>query len=271
MKAYSIDIEFMWGFQARVAGLGKSPPSFLFPPPTTLLGALAASYGRRARRGESEGARLMQELSRYILVLSFRPINAIPLTFMDVGRVIAPGARGGVNYPTAKDVFVYKSFDAPARGSTIMGSIDEEPPRIRYVLVVEDDAPLAQEDLWSIRRLGSKESLVSVVRAEETPVSELGGSVREGRLTLYATPEVEGLRVERHDPVARELYVSPYRLDGSPSAAYVQGAGILPYLVPMRLEHAEGCLEVSGTLSGYSFYEVEDPERGRNVVVGVAR
>lgn len=213
----------------------------------------------------------MQEISRSILVVSFRPLNAMPLTFMDMGRVIAPGARGGVNYPTAMDVFVYKSFDAPARGSTIMGSIDDEPPRVRYVLVVEDNAPLTPEDLWSIRRLGSKESLVSVVRVEEIPVSRLGGSMHERRRTLYATPEVEGLQVEENGPVAREFYVSPYRLSGSPSAAYVQGAGVLPHLIPMRLEYAEGYLEVSGRLSGYSFYEVGDPEKGRNVVVGVAR
>uniref|UniRef100_A0A7C4FCA7 CRISPR-associated protein Cas5 n=1 Tax=Thermofilum pendens TaxID=2269 RepID=A0A7C4FCA7_THEPE len=271
MRGYSVDVEFTWGFQARVAGLGKSPPSFLFPPPTTLVGALAASYSRRVKRGESEGVELMLELSRHILALSFRPLNARPLAFMDVGRVIAPGQRGGVYYPTVRDVFVYKSFDAPARGSTIMGSIDNEPPRIRYVLVVEDDGPFTQEDLWSIRRLGSKESLVSVVRVEEIPVFELGGSMREERRTLYATPEVEGLRVKKHEPVARELYVSPYRLNYPPSAAYVQGVGILSYLIPMRLEYAEGYLEVSGAPSGYSFYEVEDLEKGRNVVVGVAR
>jgi CRISPR-associated protein (Cas_Cas5). len=99
MRAYSVDIEFMWGFQARVAGLGKSPPSFLFPPPTTLIGAIAASYGRRVGRGEAEGVGLMLELSKSILALSFRTINAIPLTFMDVGRVIAPGSRGGVELP----------------------------------------------------------------------------------------------------------------------------------------------------------------------------
>jgi CRISPR-associated protein Cas5a/b/c len=271
MRAYSVDIEFTWGFQARVAGLGKSSPSFLFPPPTTLIGAIAASYGRRVRRGEAEGVKLMLELSENILALSFRTINAIPLTFMDVGRVIAPGSREGVNYPTAEDVLVHKSFDAPARGSTIMGSIDDKPPRIRYVLVVKDEAPITPEDLWSIRRLGSKESLVSVVGVEEVPVSRLGGSINERKLTLYATPRVEGLQAEEHGPVAREFYVNPYRVDRSPSAAYVQGAEVIPYLIPLSLEHAEGCLDVWGALEEYSFYEVEDPEKGANVVVGVAR
>uniref|UniRef100_A0A7C4BA15 CRISPR-associated protein Cas5 n=1 Tax=Thermofilum pendens TaxID=2269 RepID=A0A7C4BA15_THEPE len=268
MRAYSVDVEFMWGFQARVAGLGKSSPSFLFPPPTTLIGALAASYSRRVRRGESEGVELMLELSGHILALSFRPLNAMPLAFMDVGRVIAPGYRGGEHYPTAKDVLVYKSFDAPARGSTIMGSLDDKPPRIRYVLVVEDGAPITPEDMWGIRRLGSKESLVSVVGVEKVSASWLGGSLGDRAKTLYATPRVEGLQVDEHGPVAREFYVNPYRLDRPPSTAYVQGVRVTPYLIPLRLE---GYLEVWGALEEYSFYEIEDPEEGANVVVGVAR
>lgn len=268
MKAIVFDVEFMWGFQARVSGQSKSPPSYPFPPLTTVLGALAMAYGRRTRRGEDSGVELMRELSRDLLALSFKPLNTLPLHFVDVSRVFAIGGRGGIRYPDPRDVYVYKSFDAPGRGSTILGSLDGEPPRVRYVLVLKDSSPLTLDDAWSIRRLGSRESLVCVTLAEEVPVRVTPKG--ETFSTSYATPLLEGIRVVEHGTVLRESCVSPYRLSTAPSVAYSAGESVLQLLIPLPHPDFKGWLEVEVESESYAVYEVQEPGSGSDRVVGLA-
>ena len=136
MKGYLVDVEFIWGFQCRIAGLSKTSPSFLYPPPTTFLGALAESMAKREGIGEEKGKQLISVLCESLLAFGVRPLNAIPVKYEDLNRIIAIRIRGGKYYPRTDNLFA--SFDSPARGKTILSSIDSEPPRLRFFLVVKN-------------------------------------------------------------------------------------------------------------------------------------
>jgi CRISPR-associated protein Cas5a/b/c len=268
MKAFVFDVEFTWGFQARVAGLSKSPPSYIFPPPTTVIGALAESVARRLGRGEMEGVELMREISKSLLSISFKSLNALPSSFMSVCRTYAIGSRGGVPYPTARDVVVYKSFDAPAKGSTFVGTLDGEPPRLRYFLAFRDSALVAPEDIWSIKRLGSKESLVAVVEVFEASVTPSG---KRGRV-CSAFPRVEGVEIKSNASLTlTEHYVNPYSFSESPAEVFItKPEEVVPFavFVPIIIDK-EPCCEIEITTEKYTMYRFRYEDKEEEVV-GIA-
>ncbi|MGC8987803.1 hypothetical protein [Infirmifilum sp.] len=255
MKAYVFDVEFLWGFQSRVAGLSKSPPSYLFPPPTSVLGALAERLARKLKFGEMDGVRLIIELSRDLVAISFRPINAFPISYMTLSRVIAIGQRGGVSYPTSQDVHVYKSFDAPAKGSTLLGSIDGQPPRIRYYIVFRGGERLSPDDIWAIRRIGSRESPVAVVNVWE---AKIAGTDKEG-FVYTAVPEDRGVTILSGSSGSfREYYVDPYVLTDSPAKTLLMNPSqVKPFLVPVpEISGVQSPLYVSVEGGRYVIYTV---------------
>ncbi|MEM4886214.1 MAG: type I-A CRISPR-associated protein Cas5a, partial [Thermofilum sp.] len=71
MKGFLADVEFIWGFQSRVVGMSKSSPSFLLPPPTTVLGAIAEAYARRKGLSEGRASATMTELAKDLLLLTY--------------------------------------------------------------------------------------------------------------------------------------------------------------------------------------------------------
>ncbi|MEM4563555.1 MAG: type I-A CRISPR-associated protein Cas5a, partial [Thermofilum sp.] len=126
MKGFLADVEFIWGFKSRVVGMSKSSPSFLLPPPTTVLGAIAEAYARRKGLSEGRASATMTELAKDLLLLTYKPFNAVPLSYQDLNRILAVRTSAGVSYPSTKDP--YGSYDAPARGKTILSTVDERPP-----------------------------------------------------------------------------------------------------------------------------------------------
>ncbi|MCD6348545.1 MAG: type I-A CRISPR-associated protein Cas5, partial [Candidatus Korarchaeota archaeon] len=114
--AFSADVEFTWGHASRQAGMSKSPSSFLYPPPTTVIGAVAASIGRRLGWGEDRGREIMRLIASKLLAISLRPLNFFPMRFQDINRILAVKVTSGKLYPNPLDI--PKSFDAPARGKT---------------------------------------------------------------------------------------------------------------------------------------------------------
>ena len=168
-SAFIVDVEFVWGFQTRIAGLSKTSPSFYYPPPTTFLGALSESIARGLGVGESAGREIIKSLSRGLLAIGVRPINYIPLKYEDINKIIAVGVRKGVHYPNPKDIS--GSYDSPARGKTIVVSLDDNSPTLRFLLVFREGKielrgkiiELDERYFWRIHRLGSKESRISVI------------------------------------------------------------------------------------------------------------
>jgi CRISPR-associated protein Cas5a/b/c len=116
MKGFIIDTEFVWGFQARVIGLSKTPPSFYYPPPSTFLGALAESIARRENLGEKEGLKALEKLSENLFAIGLRPLNCLPLiniSIENIAKVLALLATQGnytyidkMGYVPSKDSFI---------------------------------------------------------------------------------------------------------------------------------------------------------------------
>jgi CRISPR-associated protein Cas5a/b/c len=214
MKGFIIDTEFVWGFQARVIGLSKTPPSFYYPPPSTFLGALAESIARRENLGEKEGLKALEKLSENLFAIGLRPLNCLPLKFEDINRIVAIKITQQILYPTPEDIT--GSFDSPARGKTILVSLDGNPPIIRWFLVFKDEymvidkrrIELQKDDFWKIHRLGSKESRVSVMN-----VIEFVPQVTSGRqVTYYSFPLDLAKMLDKRGKWENETYINPFNL-----------------------------------------------------------
>lgn len=232
MKGFLFDVEFDWGFQARVAGMSKTSPSYIFPPPTSILGALSEAYARRKGLSESKSVETMQKLSNRLLTLAYKPLNAIPITFQDINKIVAIRFAGGFEYPSAKDV--YGSFDAPARGKTFLSSIDNQAPKLRVMLVLKDNSDIVAEDIWKIKRIGSKESMTSVVNIIEAPPK----IIREVPITTqYLFPVIEGLKFEKDGEYVEQYFVPiiGQPIVKSPSTLYLESVAIKHVIgIPFR-------------------------------------
>jgi CRISPR-associated protein Cas5a/b/c len=223
MIGFIVDTEFVWGFQARIVGLSKTSPSFYYPPPTTFLGALAEVIAREYNIGEDLGRFVINELSRNLLAIGFRPLNCVPIKYEDLNRLIMIRAVGGTiksPLPTS----LQTSFDSPARGKTILASLDDSSPKLRWFLVFKDEFLTIKNDklkekinkiemkdelFWKIHRLGSKESRVCVVDVDVTKgIKKLSGIV----ITNYSFP-TEAIGNDSEEKIRRwehEIYVDPF-------------------------------------------------------------
>lgn len=258
MKGFIFDVEFMWGFQARVAGMSKSSPSFSFPPPTVILGAIAEPVAKRLKAGEGDYVNTISRLSKSLLALGMKSLNFIPLKYQDLNRVLALRTSGGVHYPSPNPGEIYASFDAPARGKTSTSSIDDRPPSLRVFVVFKDDIVKA-EDIWKIKRIGSKESLVSVVDVISGEPSVINSGTIE---TDYSYPVIDNLKVVSSDGMwISEHYVSPYDLSDSPALLYSKGLGT-QYKIGLPFRRFSAEIELHGWV-GYKLNN--EVVVGRNV------
>jgi len=252
MKAFLVDVEFDWGFQARVVGLSKTSPSYDYPPPTTFLGALSESLARRYLLGEDTDVSnaLLRALASDTLALGVRPLNCRPLKYSDVNRVIAYKITGEEQYPSAEKLL--ESFDAPSRGKTLLATLKlGEPPRLRWFIVFEEgrirvsghEIEVTADDFWRIHRIGSKESRVSVCNVED--ISERV-EVRSGeeQRTNYSFPVVEGVtpKGEIGGRWVYNVYVDPWRLSElgiSILRAYYEKKALAPYKLPIMVKASD--------------------------------
>ncbi len=266
MIGFVVDTEFVWGFQSRVVGLSKTSPSFYYPPPTTFLGAVAEVIAKDHGIGEERGREIISRLGRNLLAIGVKPVNCRPVKYEDVNRIIAVKITSGVLYPNPSDLA--KSFDSPARGKTVLASLDGGAAKLRWFLVfdstkLEIDGKRIEIDedcFWKIHRLGSKESVVSVSDVKTVDVAALGGEVE----TTYSFPArgVEILKEETSRNWAYEVYINPFSA-GDPVRDYIEGRNVLPFKVPVlsRRDEEYFCRIRAGI--AYSF--------GDEVVVGWSR
>ncbi len=217
-RAYRFTVEFQWGIISRMAGSSKTSPSYLFPPPTTVIGALARNLAVQMRKGESAYRELFREIVNGLYAISFKVINVLPSPYTDISRLIAIGNRGGYTYPSPK--IPDKSFDVPATGKVYYSSADGNPPRIEYALVFSEDSEIIKynrftENIWKINRLGAKESLVSVIEVNETDAEFLQINKEKTQWAfpkkLLKTELGEGYKIFKYFWV--EEYVDPLRLE----------------------------------------------------------
>jgi CRISPR-associated protein Cas5a/b/c len=244
MIGIRFDLEFVWGFQCKVVGLSKSSPSFYYPPPTTILGAIAEQIAKEYKIGEKRGKEIIPLLSANLLALGIKPLNCTPVKFSDINRLIALKVTGGVLYPRPDDIA--GSFDAPAVGKTMLSPLEGEPPRLRAIVIFKDKTislqseriEIASDIIWRIHRIGSKESLVSVIDVRDFHPNKIEGDVD----TEYSFPLLEGVTLLREDSPSwvRETVVNPFTIKSydekqNPVIDYLQGINILQYMQPIKL------------------------------------
>jgi len=265
MIGYIVDVEFVWGFQARIAGLSKTPPSFYYPPPTTFLGALAEVIAKDYKIGESKGREIISKLSENLLAIGWKPINCIPIKYADINRILAVRIVSGIYTPDPKNLA--KSFDSPARGKTILSALDDNAPKIRWFLVFKNDQfkfngdkiKVEEDIFWRIHRLGSKESRVSVVDVTKTDIEVTKNKV----ITNYSFPIEDGITsaMKKRGKWEFEIYINPFEVRAyddkeNPVINYIAGKRALPFRIPILtsvLSTPEYIVEVSGEFAAYKF------------------
>jgi CRISPR-associated protein Cas5a/b/c len=255
-SAFIVDVEFVWGFQTRIAGLSKTSPSFYYPPPTTFLGALGESIARKLGVGESAGRGIIASLGRELLALGIRPLNCVPLKYEDINKIIAVKLTSGIPYPDPRSIA--SSYDSPARGKTVMVSLDENSPILRFLLVFRKDKidlrgkalELDEDYFWRIHRLGSKESRVSVIDVRRKD----GIDAEEGKIiSKYSFPVMKGVQPleELQRKWLYETYINPRDIEYServnPVLTYMESRSLIPFRIPIlvvRTEEPEFIVEV---------------------------
>ena len=248
MIGFIVDVEFVWGFQANDVGSSKTPSPFYYPPPTTFLGALSESIAKDHGLPEKDVRESLLALSKELLAVGLKPLNCLPVKYEDINRIIAIKRTAGVLCPTPADL--RGSFDSPARGKTILISRDGEAPKIRWVLIFRNPAvkisdkefPLAEDYFWGIHRIGSKESLVSVVNVETSAVEPIkDNEAKDGIETTYSFPVEAIHEILREGPTswASETYINPFDFSGEPVKDYKEGRKLMTYRIPLKEIDAE--------------------------------
>lgn len=264
--AFKITAEFGWGFTSRVIGLSKTSPSFIYPPPTTFLGAISAVLAKEYSLGEQYGKETMLEISRKLLAINLRPLNCMPLRYSDINRIITVKVTSGRLYPKPDDL--KRSFDSPACGKTILVSTDKDPPRVEWILVLRDNSincngsliKLNVEHIWRINRIGSKESLVSITEVKYFDNVDIKYERIE---TKYSFPLSKNIRIITLSGVWEiEQYINPFNLDKwNPLRYYLTGERIMNFYVPVLMGDESRCIvDICGEYCGYQV--------GDKVVIG---
>lgn len=272
---FIVNLEFTWGFQCRVAGLSKTSPSFYYPPPTVMLGGIAESIARKHNIGENDGKKLIPALSRNLLAIGVKPLNCIPITYQALSRIIAIRKTGEAEYPTPEPKYILKSFDAPARGHTLLSTMDGDSPQIKLFVVFKNDEikfserklKLSGDDFWRIHRLGSKESLVSVLdvmKIDGSTLNEIRDATTEtnysfpigGEFNVEIVGRPKGLWVE-------EEYINPFKVEEydekeNPVLNYMFGRKLIKFKIPLKsveyfIEKPACKLKIQGNVVAYEY------------------
>jgi len=277
MKAFIVDTEFDWGFQSRIIGLSKTTPSYDYPPPTTFLGAIAESLARKHWLGEEAWPQLLKELASNLTALGMRPLNCSPLTLMDINRIISIRRAGREWYPSAR--FIYKSFDAPARGKTVFTPLEYDASRIRWFIIfksaeirVRDKGlTLDAEDFWRIHRLGSKESRVSVVKVSDIS-NKVKTSMKSEVQTNYSFPIINGIITPVEESAGTWIYVAwidPFKItevETSILKAYMEKRALSTFKAPILKTNLDVCSHLVKLSNWASLYYYENAESYEAVV-----
>ncbi len=243
ITGYILDIEFVWGFQSKIVGLSKTSPTFYYPPPTTILGALAEALAREQNIGEAKGKEIIIKLSENLLAIGLKPINCSPIKHEDINRIITIKRTGLGKDPDPERL--QSAFDAPATGKTIFSTLDDNAPLLRIFLVfkspeilLEDDKFLITPDsLWRIHRLGSKESVVSVSNVEKcSKIDRRTNTIIDTEYSFPILPEIQQSECLRRR-WEREVYIDPFNIrEYNPLKSYLFGENLIPYHIPLKVE-----------------------------------
>ncbi|RLE64303.1 MAG: hypothetical protein DRJ38_05810 [Thermoprotei archaeon] len=209
VKALRVVLELHWGYSVKHPFFSASQPSFRFPPPTTLIGALVFAIASR-RNGveilaESDGLySYTAGLLNDVPWATCRVLNIDPRLLIetrDLSRVlIAPYVRSDNVYPGSQYLWAVQTHGkvyAPILTLDVVYMVKGSS--------VKDIARYA----WGITRAGTKESIVSVRSVELLDINTIVDNIVE---TNYGFPRslaepVKGVYTETRLPIpSREWY-----------------------------------------------------------------
>lgn len=195
LKAIIVEAKIHWGFSVKRPIQSAAQESLLYPPPSTLIGALARGYanlkglGERVRVGEIVYSPIVKVIDRvyYATIAIHGPI----VTHQDMNRNIT-----GVYMRSEHRRDPKNWFGVQAMGKTL--SINSECTIVYILGSLDRDLVLSA---WSIPCLGSKESLISVNSVDCVDVEVLRDSgpyetvfyVKEGTCLIPPTESVHVL------------------------------------------------------------------------------
>jgi len=163
MKAYLVSLRFHWGYSIRNYFTSKATDSYILPPLNTVIGALAmansARNGIHVENRFDKSGRKYSSAKDYVDRVKYASFNFQykPIKFTSMLRY-----SSAIYWFTTHDIQTIKKisdFFAPIQfglASYLNGIIN--------MFLVTD---LNKADLYSITRLGSKESIVSAVMVKE--------------------------------------------------------------------------------------------------------
>ena len=153
MEFLLVRVRFSWGFAARLQPQSKMRMAFKYPPPTTLLGALAYPFIRRRGAGRLEvitkGKKVISAADKLKglvkeVATSLHEEPSIYGSYLRVNRIYRKSLDFAVTaFPSS---FVYSNEEGLADLVYVMEEVSEDLERAA----------------WGITRIGSRESVVSV-------------------------------------------------------------------------------------------------------------
>ncbi len=222
-KLLLVEIVFSWGYMVRppfVSGGGSSLP---YPPPTTLVGAIAYPYNKLFKPVEIEytGGKAYSPATKLLEHISYAT-----MAYLDIGAVETIDITRHYTYAYIR--LEHKRHEE--RWAAIVGVGKTYFPRRAVIAYIVDNgiADTLYKVSWCISRIGSKEGIVSVRKAMLLDI-ELDTSGKKVWKTIYPTPRSIADCQENCDTayfwrLCREAYTS---LAGLLPRQYME-----PYLVP---------------------------------------
>lgn len=215
MLGIRIEGEYHWGYWVRIPGTSKQQSALPLPPPTSLIGALAFPLARRGLLAESVGqGKIVGETIFPVFNGKCAPLstassfadaflgasmflNGKAIMWEDINKYTTvhfqtttkdkpeEKAAGGRRYLEKYRTGAISSGKVlyPKGKATVFFIFDEE-TLSKYILPPWDRN--LEETLWSISRIGSKESIFSVNKAELVEVKKKSEDVVKTKLYFPA-------------------------------------------------------------------------------------
>jgi len=194
LKALLVKLRLHWGYSVKQPAFSASQPSFKLPPPTTLIGALAAAAAMSEGWPEAylEGDSVYSSAARILKTVPWATLRMLTMDpdllaeTRDLTRVlIAPYVRRDNLYPGSPYIWAVQSH----------GKIYAPAAALEVLYIVRDgEADKLYKYAWGITRLGSKESIVSVNRVEALDASpaQLSEAETSYGFLRHAAASIEG-------------------------------------------------------------------------------
>jgi len=199
VKIVKVLLELHWGYSIKHPIYSASQPSFRFPPPTTLIGALAYTIASRENRSEIliDKNNLYSYTAKILIDVpwaTYRFLNIDPSLLTetrDLVRVsIAPYVRRDNIYPGSPYIWAVQTH----------GKMYIPLLLIEAIYVVKDSAVNnILRYAWGITRIGTKESIASVKSVEILDTYIVSDTIVE---TVYSFPK------SLAEPIDRDYIVS---------------------------------------------------------------